>query len=137
MARRYLKAVKNTIDAFLEVRGTSFEGGLVFRQFVEFMPLTEHPSSRMPLTKEYRLFFLHGVLIARLRYWDIEGYTETDMPPSDLFVDIAKQVRSNFFTMDIAQRTDGEWMIIELGDAQVAGLPKNADVDAFYRALSQ
>jgi hypothetical protein len=28
-------------------------------------------------------------------------------------------------------------MIIELGDAQVAGLPDNADVDKFYAALRE
>ncbi len=28
-------------------------------------------------------------------------------------------------------------MIVELGDGQVAGLPDNADVSVFYRALQQ
>lgn len=130
-------AVRNTVDHFLMIRGDGLEGGLVFREFIDFKPLAEHPSSRMPLTKEYRLFFLKGVLIATLRYWDIDGYIETDMPPVDLFSDIAKQVRSHFFTMDIAQRSDGKWMIIELGDGQVAGLPTTSDVDAFYRALAK
>jgi hypothetical protein len=37
--------------------------------------------------------------------------------------------------MDIAKRRDGDWLIVELGDAQVAGLPAHADVDAFYEAL--
>lgn len=130
-------AVKNTIDHFLTIRGDDLEGGLVFREFIEFMQLAEHPASRMPLTKEYRLFFLKGVLIATLRYWDIDGYIDDDMPPSDLFSTIAQQVRSHFFTMDIAQRIDGEWMIIELGDGQVSGLPQSTDCDAFYRALSK
>jgi hypothetical protein len=37
--------------------------------------------------------------------------------------------------MDIAQRLNGEWMIVELSDGQVAGLPDNADVRGFYRTL--
>ncbi len=37
--------------------------------------------------------------------------------------------------MDVAQRKDSDWMIVELGDGQVAGLPENADVEGFYRAL--
>lgn len=129
-------AVKNTVDHFLKIRGNDFEGGLVFREFVEFQPLADHPQSRMPLTKEYRLFFLNGVPISIIRYWNIEGYDETDQPPITLFADIAKQVKSRFFTMDVAQTIDGEWMIIELGDAQVAGLPKTSDLDLFYRALA-
>lgn len=129
-------AVKNTVDYFLKIRGDDLEGGLVFREFMEFKPLADHPASRMPLIKEYRLFFLHGERIDTVRYWDIEGYEETEAPPDDLFSDIARQVRSNFFTMDVAQRLDGEWMIIELGDGQVAGLPATTDLDAFYRRLS-
>jgi hypothetical protein len=46
-------------------------------------------------------------------------------------------VQSRFFTMDVARRLDGAWMIIELGDGQVAGLPEQADAGAFYRALAQ
>lgn len=130
-------AVRNTVDHFLRIRGDKLEGGLVFREFIDFKPLAEHPASRMPLTKEYRLFFLKGVPIATLRYWDIDGYIETDMPSVDLFSDITKQVRSHFFTMDIAQRNDDDWMIIKLGDGQVASLPQISDVDAFYRALAK
>ena len=48
-----------------------------------------------------------------------------------------QRVRNRFFTMDVANRVDGGWMIVELGDAQVAGLPERADVGAFYRALAQ
>jgi ATP-grasp domain-containing protein len=45
-------------------------------------------------------------------------------------------VQSRFFTMDVAKRVDGGWMIVELGDGQVAGLPVRADVGAFYRVLA-
>jgi len=49
---------------------------------------------------------------------------------------LAGRVRSRFFTMDVARRAvDGEWLVVELGDGQVAGLPDDVDVGAFYRAL--
>jgi hypothetical protein len=35
----------------------------------------------------------------------------------------------------VAKRVDGDWMIVELGDAQVAGLPETADVLDFYTKL--
>jgi hypothetical protein len=38
--------------------------------------------------------------------------------------------------MDVAKCLDGTWMIIEPGDGQVAGLPDQLDVDAFYQALT-
>jgi hypothetical protein len=37
--------------------------------------------------------------------------------------------------MDVAKRRDGDWLIVELGDGQVAGLPEHGDIEAFYKAL--
>jgi hypothetical protein len=46
-------------------------------------------------------------------------------------------MRSRFFTMDLARRRDGEWVIIELGDGQVAGLPSGSDAEGIYEALAR
>jgi hypothetical protein len=103
---------------------------------VSFEALAEHSKSGMPLTKEYRLFFLDGRLLYAAEYWEEGDYGGT-APPVDLFSRVAERVRSRFFTMDVAKRCDGEWMIVELGDAQVAGLPDRADADTFYAALAR
>lgn len=129
-------AVKNTVDHFLKIRGEDLEGGLVFREFIEFVPLADHPKSRMPLTKEYRIFFLNRSPIMTVRYWDVPGYNDEDAPPKDLFLNVAQKIKCRFFTMDVAQDIDGRWMIIELGDGQVGRLPQDGDVDLFYRALA-
>src|SRR5258706_6778954 len=50
-------------------------------------------------------------------------------------VAMARAVRSRFVTMDVAQRRDGEWFIVELGDGRVAGLPGAAAIHAFYSSL--
>jgi len=49
---------------------------------------------------------------------------------------VTEQVRSNFFTLDVAQRLDGAWMILDLGDAQIATLPAMTNLDDFYRAIA-
>jgi hypothetical protein len=129
-------AVQNTIDYFLKLRGKKLEGGLVFREYVDFEMLTESaPSAGMPLIKEYRIFYVHNLPVTMVHYWNTDDYDPAHAPDMNLFNAIAKQVRSRFFTMDIAQRSDGEWMIIDLGDAQIASLPVMADIDAVYRAL--
>lgn len=128
--------VRRVVENFLRLRGDHLEGGLVFREYVPFEPLGETHKSGMPLTKEYRIFFLHNQPIATVRYWDVEGYSDDDMPPVAHFISIARDIRSPFFTMDVAKTTGGEWMIVELGDAQVASLPKMSNVDAFYKALA-
>jgi len=127
---------ERVVEKFLELRGNNLEGGLVFREFVNFKALATHSKSGMPLTKEYRLFVLNGEIIHWFNYWE-EGEYGDSAPPLDQFAAAAKKPKSRFFTMDIAQTANDEWLIVELGDAQVSGLPENADVRAFYRALKQ
>lgn len=130
-------AVRNTINRLIELRGDDLEGGLVFREFIDFEPLVEQGSRyRMPLVKEFRFYFLHRQPIATVHYWNVPDYGLQDAPDPELFKKIVQQVRSNFFTMDVAQRTDGTWMIIDLGDAQTAPLPEMVDMDRFYAALA-
>jgi ATP-grasp domain, R2K clade family 3 len=45
------------------------------------------------------------------------------------------RVQSRLFTMDVAKRRGGDWLIVELGDRQVAGLLDETDVRALYTAL--
>lgn len=128
--------IEKVLARFIELQGEDLNKGLVFREFIEFKPLTNHSKSGMPLTKEFRLFFLENELIFTSEYWEEGEYEETDLP-KDLFAEVAKSVKSNFFTMDIAQKTDGEWLIVELGDAQVAGLPEKSDEKSFYENLKR
>jgi len=129
-------AVERVTTRFLELQGADLNWGLVFREFIEFEPLAQHSKSGMPLTTEFRLFFLDGELLLSMPYWD-EGEYGDLQPPIERFLPIAQKVHSRFFTMDVAKRLDGDWLIIELGDGQVAGLPEQADVAAFYRGLAK
>lgn len=126
--------VERVVGRFLELQGADLNEGLVFREFVAFEPLTTHSKSGMPLTREFRLFFLDGEPLLTAEYWE-EGDYMGERPPVEVFTEVARRVRSRFFTMDVAKRVDGGWMIVELGDGQVAGLPERVDVGAFYRAL--
>ncbi|MBW1297902.1 ATP-grasp domain-containing protein [Aquimarina litoralis] len=126
--------VKSVVDKFIELRGDSLNEGLVFRQFEELEYLTEHSKSGMPLTKEFRIFFANKRIINVFDYWDEGVYGETSLELDD-FIEIAKKIESNFFTMDVAKKKNGEWIIMELGDGQVAGLPDNANRNDFYNNL--
>ncbi|MEM6297524.1 MAG: ATP-grasp domain-containing protein [Bacteroidota bacterium] len=128
--------VMKVVHKFLELRGDSLNEGLVFRQFEELEYLTQHSKSGMPLTKEFRVFFAKGQIVSVFDYWDEGDYGESK-PKLSAFLEIAQQIESNFFTMDIAQKKDGDWIIMELGDGQVAGLPDKADRSLFYENLSK
>ncbi len=128
--------VQSITERFIALRGSSLNKGLVFRKFEELELLTTHAKSGMPLTREYRIFFAHQQVVDIYHYWSEAKYgdTEVDVEP---FIQIAQSIKSNFFTMDIAKKKDGDWIIVELGDGQVAGLPDHADVEAFYRNLKE
>ncbi len=128
--------VKSVVDKFIELRGDSLNEGLVFRQFEELEFLTEHSKSGMPLTKEFRIFFANKKIVKVFDYWD-EGEYGNTKPKLDDFIEIAQKIDSKFFTMDVAKKKNGEWIIMELGDGQVAGLPNNADRKEFYNNLKE
>jgi hypothetical protein len=130
-----IQSIQNTIQSFMQLREGQIEGGLVFREFIEFESIGETRRGGMPLIKEYRLVFIDQQRRAAIRYWNAPQH-ESDMPPADPFISLAENIRSRFFTMDIARRPDGQWMVIDLGDGQIAPLPAAADLDSLYRSFA-
>ncbi len=127
-------AAARIVGTFLHRQGSDLAGGLVFRAFAEFEPLSAHPQSGMPLTREFRLVFLDGEILLASRYWDTGDYTG-ETPPIEKFTAAARTISSRFFTMDVAKLKRDAWMIVELGDAQVAELPPDTEQGAFYADL--
>ncbi|MBK7974983.1 MAG: ATP-grasp domain-containing protein [Deltaproteobacteria bacterium] len=128
-----LDAVERVLDRFIELRDGNVEGGFVFREFVALEPVGVHPKSRMPLTREHRLVFWRGRLVAGGGYW--EAGDPGAPPPAEPFASLAGTIASPFFTMDVARRASGEWVIVVLGDGQVAGLRADQGLAALYDAL--
>jgi hypothetical protein len=124
---------RRVIDRFLELRGDSLVGGLVLREFLELEPIGPHPQSGMPQFMEYRLFFLDHKLLTCTPYWDAQ--TSNTPPPLHEFEQLAQHIQSRFFTIDIARLKNGRWVIIELGDGQVTGLPSQLDPATFYQRI--
>jgi ATP-grasp domain-containing protein len=107
----------------------------MWNEYVELESLAGQMRAGLPLTKEARIFYLDGQPLIMLDYWPDGDYGEA-RPPLEEFTKIASAITSRFFTMDVALRTTGEWIIVELGDGQVSGLPDQADVQDYYRRLS-
>lgn len=129
------EAVRRVVARFLALQGPELTGGLVFREFVDLVPLATHPQSGMPLVEEYRIFFLKGRPVFWTPYWEVGAYAG-ETPPLALLQTWVQAVASPFFTVDVARRVTGDWIIIELGDGQVAGLPDRADPAAFIAAIA-
>jgi hypothetical protein len=129
------QAVERVVSRFIALQGDDLNEGLVFRAFVALESLGMHPQSGMPLAREFRRFYLDGAPLVTSAYWDVDADTGTP-PPDDLFSAVAQRVPGRFFTMDIARTQAGGWLIVELGDGQVAGLPEHLPAPTFYRALA-
>lgn len=126
-----LEKIKRTIENLMELRGNYLNEGIVIREYIELNKLKNHSKSNMPLSEEYRMFFYKNELLCILNYWE-EGDYSIENPQTKEFENIAKNIESNFFTMDIAKDKNGNYIIIELGDGQVAGIPENVDKNIIY-----
>ncbi len=130
-----LTQVKKVVSTFIKKQGDAFQGGLVFREFIKLEPIGLHPKSNMPLTQEYRIFVLNNTPIALTEYWEDGHYGDIDGFDLEEFRHIFTSVKSNFFTVDIAKNTQGDWIVIELGDGQVAEYLGDIGLDTFYESL--
>ena len=124
------------IRNFVERQGDSLVGGIVLRKFMGLHQIGFHERSGMPISEEYRIFVYAGKILIMDNYWT----EKEDVRLSDVEISwiecIAKKVRSNFVTIDIARKDDGELMIMEFGDGQVSGL-QQIEAKDFYQSFEQ
>jgi hypothetical protein len=124
--------VKKVVSTFIDKQGDGFQGGLVFREFVKLKSVGTHPQSQMPLTEEYRIFILNKKPISCCQYWRTGNYQQSELLNLEQFESVFDAINSNFFTMDIAKTQTGEWIVIELGDGQVAEYLSEQGLESFY-----
>ncbi len=128
--------IHRVVSNFLRLQGESLAYGLVFREFVEFKRIGIHSKSRMPLVREFRFFVCDGRLVTNAPYWG-EGQYDGETPDLGVVADLLPRVRSRFFAVDVAQKEDGSWLVMELNDGGSAGVPEGGSVEAFYEGLRQ
>ncbi|WCN84615.1 ATP-grasp domain-containing protein [Micromonospora sp. LH3U1] len=108
---------------FLELRGDDVTGGFVLRRFERFT------------TAEVRTWWINGTCALIGAHPD----TPNDLPPADLDLTattpLVAALGLPFVTVDLAQRDDGVWRVIELGDGQVSDRPTTVKPDDFNAAL--
>jgi len=111
------------------------------RQYVPLKKLDEGLHG-LPISEEYRFFVLDGQILAGGFYWasnadDLVGqYDHNDVPLYFLDAVIARvSPHIRFWVVDVARTAAGEWIVVELNDAQQSGL-SCIDPDVFYGALA-
>lgn len=121
------------VDNFIMGQGEDLNQGIVLREFIHLESIGFHEKSGMPISNELRLFIYNYKVICTIGYWNGKGISEYPEFVDEILEKL-KSVKSNFFTVDIAKKTNGEWIIMELGDGQVSGL-QDYEVKVFYKNL--
>lgn len=128
--------VERVVTRFVELQDGELNGGLVFREYVELAALGTHSKSGMPISLEYRAFLLNGRLATLDPYWDAD-IASGDVPDRGWLESIANRIDSPFITIDVARRVDGRWVVMEVGDGQVSGLPDRCLPGRFYESIAR
>jgi hypothetical protein len=100
--------------------------------------------NKMPIPNEWRVFVCYGEIVTSSYYWgtyieDIrELGIEPEAPPANFLKSAIARVglSSNFYTLDVAQKANGEWTIIELNEGQMSGLNGIEPIE-FYTNLKK
>ena len=115
------------------------EQDILFRKYVPLKTF-EYGIGGMPFANEWRFFYLGARRLSYGYYWsiadDIESpvITEEGLDLADEVARIAAK-HANFFVVDVAEKQDGGWVVIELNDGQMSGLSEN-NPDLLYSNLS-
>lgn len=131
--------VNNALQHFIEVKKGNIEGGFVFSEYIPFKKLLPYPlpGTSQPIYEEFRLWFYKKELILKTGYFEELKTYDRKLKKEEItpFLDVAKNVNSDFFVMDLARKRDNSLNIIELNPGQTSGINYHNHYQ-FYKALS-
>ena len=106
------------------------EQGVVYRQYVP-LKTYEYGINGLPFTNEWRFFCFRDQILSFGYYWSIAEKTDYEIQTECLvftkkLVDIISKLnRVNFYVLDVAEKEEGGWVLIEINDASMSGLSEN------------
>lgn len=95
------------------------------------------PSERVPNAWEHRVFVLDGHVVGLGAYWRDAGITRSedeDAAIRALALEVQRRLDVPFLAVDVAQRDDGQLIVIETNDAQESGYT-TIDPEALWREV--
>jgi hypothetical protein len=102
--------------------------GIVYRKFVP-LRVFEYGINGLPFSNEWRIFYYKTNRLSHGYYWSVAENFPPEIDPEALkFADEVAQIASehvNFFVLDVAEKADGGWILIEVNDACMSGLSEN------------
>lgn len=126
--------VRRVTKNFLDRQEEFLVGNLVYREYVKLRQIGIHPKSRLPLVNEHRLFVHRDQVLFQAPYW-ADGDYSGSRPAAEEVEPILGKVQSPFYAVDVAEREEGGWIVVEINDGSTAGIPEGGDARRFYEAL--
>lgn len=98
---------------------------LICRDFVKLEKIGERVGDKIQPSKEFRIFLWKNHTVGIGHYWtEIEKVELTDSEKAHI-IKLAEEVSTivdvPFLVVDVAKKTDGDWIVIELNDGQESG----------------
>lgn len=115
------------------------EQGLCVRKYIP-LKTYDYGINDLPITNEWRFFFYGEKILSYGYYWS-SFYEKGPSEIEEEGIRVAKEAAKiaskniNFFVVDVAQTEEGNWIVIELNDAQMSGLSCN-DPKTLYENIS-
>jgi hypothetical protein len=114
--------------------------GLVVREYAPLKTF-EHDLGGCPISNEWRTFWLRDRMLCAGYYWSCasdraKSQASFGAEALDFAQGIADYVAKHAtgFVLDVAEKADGGWTLVEVNDLTCAGL-SDCDADQFYREL--
>lgn len=114
------------VGDFYRLREGLFAVGVICKEYVELARYGD-------ATNEWRALYLKGALLCACRN---SGQPATASKPPEALVLECANLGSPYYTVDFAERADGDWIVVEAGDGQVSGLATAQDPVAYYHVLA-
>lgn len=101
-------------------------GRVVIREFVRLRHERLAPGN-FPVGREYRVFVYRGQVLSLGYYWGGQDSLARLLPGEEsavrqLALEAAARTRVPYLAVDIGQIESGDWIVVEIGDGQFAGL---------------
>jgi len=117
---------------------------IYFRKYEKLKKFDLEEINGIPISNEWRFFVANNQIISKGFYWsshmeDIKEAGQKIEEPDDEFVkQIIQKIGDNakFYVIDVAQKEDNSWIMVELNDGQMSGLSDN-DADVLYSNLKK
>jgi hypothetical protein len=128
--------VRRLTKALLELENRS-RGRVVLRKVVALRH-TRRSGEGFPLGREYRVFIYRGEVLGMGYYWEGDDpmkalAAEEESQVRTLALEAAARLQVPYVAIDIGQLGDGNWIVIEAGDAQFSGVSQIPLLQLWHR----